>query len=87
MGLLHELYQRALTESPQSLGESLKAVDWAEGKPGERDWRDHVPPVLQEIWGRLANDARITAFLVAMFVQLRAEAGHNEDLGDGLSTS
>ena len=70
MGLLHKLHRQWLVEMGEAEGPTLEKVDWQQGNAG--DWRDHVPPQIQEIWGRLSGNARLTGFIVASFAARRA---------------
>jgi hypothetical protein len=72
--MLARMRADGITLGPDAILDAVARPKWG-GKRGLQDWRNHVPPSVQQDWDALPLATRLCVFQTAAFAALADDAG------------
>lgn len=51
--------------SPELINQETASPEWKDSGVG--DWKSHVPPAVRGAWGRLSDESRYVAYIIAEY--------------------
>ncbi|MEJ2186049.1 MAG: hypothetical protein P8Z36_08945 [Gemmatimonadota bacterium] len=72
--MLARMQADGIALGPDAILDAVARPQW-DGKRGRQDWRNHVPPSVQQDWAALPLGTRLCVFHTAAFAALTDNAG------------